>query len=78
MSSKLEKGVISKFDINDVPGITMIILEGLLQVFHAQKYIKKQWIRELGVSKDYNSRNFKCLNLVLLHFYDTHHIIYSV
>ena len=47
-------------------------------MFHAQKYIKKQWMRELGVSKDYNSRNFKCLILVLLHFYDTHHIIYSV
>ena len=29
-----------------------------------------------SISKDYSSRNFKCLSSVLLHLYDSHHRIY--
>ena len=42
--------------------------------------LKKQQNNEQAnsVSKDDNSRNFKCLSLVLLHMYDSHNIIYCV
>ena len=42
--------------------------------------LKKQQNNEQAnsVSKDDNSRNFKCLSLVLLYMYDSHHIIYCV
>ena len=31
---------------------------------------------EYAISKDYKSRNFKCLGSVLLYLYDSHHRIY--
>ena len=41
---------------------------------------KKQQNNEQAnsVSKDDNSRNFRCLSLNLLHMYDSHHIIFCV